>query len=130
MTEVKKLDELAEVGVGLIEIQLLLAGKQSVEALNDFWVLGYCFGVFDALAQRARLDQYTEGLELITLGFDRLMSDHLAGADKVKIVLDNQTDPYIAQGMQTGGSDLFAWFANTNKAPTALANHLTSQRTT
>jgi hypothetical protein len=49
------------------------------------------------LAQRAKLDQYPEGLGLITIGFIELMSggqpnrtDELLSADVVKKALDSQ----------------------------------------
>jgi hypothetical protein len=104
------------------------------EALIAPWVLGYCFGMFDALAQRGNLDQYTEGLLLITDDFIELMSGGqphrpdtlMLGADMVKKALDSQTDARDLQGYQTGGTDLFAWCADTSKSPLSLFNHLTS----
>ena len=92
----QQLDALANLGRDLIGMQLALASKEPKEALKDFWVLGYCFGVFDAMAQRAKLDQYTEGIALITIGFLLLLSGPLEGADKVRQGLDNQTDPDFA----------------------------------
>ena len=107
-------------------MQLALASKEPTEALKDFWVLGYCFGVFDAMAQRAKLDQYTEGIALITIGFLLLMSGPMEGAEQLRQALDNQTAPDFARGNRTGGDDLFAWFADRNKAPMSLFNQLTN----
>ena len=59
----------SSIGRPLVAMQFELASKKPAEALQSLWVLGYCFGTFDALAQRAKLDQYTEGLALITIGF-------------------------------------------------------------
>ena len=120
------LDELAKLGRDLIGMQLTLASKEPKEALNELWVVGYCFGIFDAIAQRAKLDQYPEGIALITIGFELLLSGPLEGAAKVRQALDNQTDPDFARGNRTAGTDLFAWFADTNKAPMSLFNQLTN----
>ena len=117
-----KLDELAEMGHFLIGIQLFLTSKKPKEALHDLWVLGYCFGLFDAMAQRAKLDQYTDGIALITIGFLLLLSKPLKGAEKIRQALDNQTDPDFARVAQAA---LFAWCADRNKAPMSLFNQLT-----
>jgi hypothetical protein len=128
-----KLYKIAGIGRDMIAIQLDLASKQPKEALNDTWVLGYCFGMLDALAQRAKLDQYPDGLGLITSGFIELISggqpnrtDELLGADMVKKALDSQADTRFLEGNQAGGTDLFAWCADTKKAPLALSSHLRS----
>src|SRR5690349_3704122 len=65
----ERLVELANIGAGLIQLQLTLASQIPDQAMIDRWVLGYCFGVFDALVQRHNLDQYTDGIALITFGF-------------------------------------------------------------
>jgi hypothetical protein len=124
MSDAKKLDQIANIGRVMIERQLVLAAKTPEEALSDIWVLGYCFGMFDAMAQRAELDQYSEGFALITISFLQLMSDHTEAADKVRQALDNQNDARFEQGNRTAGADLFAWFADTNKSPLSLYDYL------
>jgi hypothetical protein len=41
--------KIAGIGRDMIAIQLDLASKQPMEALNDTWVLGYCFGFASAV---------------------------------------------------------------------------------
>ena len=127
MSDARRLDVLANIGRVMIERQLVLASKRPQEALDDIWVLGYCFGVFDALAQRAGLKQYTDGFALITIGFIELMSDHQQGADRVRQALDNQTDARSERGNRAAGTDMFGWFADTNKPPMCLFDHLTAR---
>lgn len=124
MTDVKVLDELARLGREMIQAQLFLASKEPQEAVRDRWVLGYCFGVFDALGQGRKLDQYTGGIALISIGFSLLLSDHLEGAGKVGDVIDNQTDPQIMEGIQAGGADVYNFLQDTSKAPLALFGYL------
>ena len=126
MTDVEKLDGLANIARIMIERQLVLASKSPGEALTDPWALGYCFGMFDAMAQRAELDQYNEGFALITLGFIALMADHLEGAERVRRAVAGQTDPRFIRGNRTAGAELFAWFADRDKAPMSLFDHFTS----
>src|SRR5262245_6027055 len=113
----------------MIEIQLTLASKETDAELTDLWILGYCFGLFDAMGRRAKLEHKSaEGLFLITLGFSLLMGGHSAGAGKVRQALDNQTDHRFTEGNRTGGSDLFAWFADANKPPMGLCTYVRTQR--
>lgn len=124
--DAKDLNELAKFGCKFIDMQLMLASTSGKQVLSDDWCLGYCFGVFDALAQRRDLDQYTEGLALITIGFGLLCDDHLAGAERVGQAIDRQGDATFLDGNQTGGRDMFAWFTDTQKIPMALFNRVTA----
>jgi hypothetical protein len=63
--------------------------------IDQLWVLGYCFGVLDAVRQTAELEESGEGVALIAVGFFLLMAD-----------------------------DMFAWLADTAKAPTGLSKHV------
>jgi hypothetical protein len=109
VNKTERLDRIAAVGCQLIGTQLTLAAKTAKDALSDMWVLGYCFGVFDALVQRAELDQYTEGMAVITIGFISL-TDNDTGARALNVALDNQTDAQFENGNRTAGAEVFAWF--------------------
>ena len=127
MTNTERIDGLAELGCGMIQAQLTLASQSAQQALQDLWVLGYSWGFFDAASQRAKLDQYSEGLLLATVGFNALVAgsfDLMSGAENVRRALDLQTDAHFRDGCTVGGNDLFTWLADTTKAPMSLFNHL------
>jgi len=121
--DVSQLDRLEKVGVGLIKVQLELANTDPRNAVHDIWALGYCFGIFDAIVQRAKLDQYTEGAALLTIGFGLLLSDIDEGASRFGYAMDRQTHPVFVAGNKRAGGEVFDWFANTDRVPMALRTH-------
>jgi hypothetical protein len=104
-----------------------MAMQTPSQALEGTWVLGYCFGVFDALAQRADLDDAAEVFSLITLGFLGLFADPAdpEAAAFVRHSLDRQENPRFQEGATAGGTDVFVWAADRAKVPNALFEHLT-----
>ena len=124
MPDIKLLTDLAAPVAVAIETQLSLASREARDALKDTWVLGYCLGMFDATAQRSNLDQDTEGIALITIGFATLLDDPASGAQRLRKALDSQEDPDFASGAQTGGNDLFSWAREATLAPMSLFQHL------
>ena len=127
MTDADRLGKIASIGQDLITTQLAMATQTASQALEGTWVLGYCFGIFDALAQRADLDDAAEGFSLITLGFLGLFADPAdpEAAAFVHHALDRQDNPRFQEGAAAGGSDVFAWVADRANAPNALFEHLT-----
>jgi hypothetical protein len=127
MTNDQRISELAEIGAGVIGVQLELSSTTAKDALRHVWVLGYCFGAFEVFMQRAQLDQYTDGVELLLLGFQKVLgADALAsaGADKLGLAFDKQNDPAFAAGRTFGGSEFFAWVSDGQKAPAGLSTWL------
>ena len=100
------LPQIAQFGVIFIERQFEELSMTAAKAAQDIWGLGYCFGVFDALGQRASLERYTGGLALLTIGFLRLFADNDAGPNQLSRAFDNQTDPSFAEGNVLGGSEI------------------------
>ncbi|MET0567746.1 MAG: hypothetical protein ABWZ74_01610 [Hyphomicrobiaceae bacterium] len=127
MTDTDRLGKIASIGQDLITTQLAMATQTASQALEGTWVLGYCFGVFDALAQRADLDDGAEGASLITLGVLGLFADPTdpEAAAFVRRSLDIQDNPRFQEGAAAGGTDVFDWVADRAKAPNALFEHLT-----
>jgi hypothetical protein len=124
MTDIQKLDELGRLGRDLIEVQLVLASKKAKDALNDLWVLGYFYGVFDALGQAAKLAQNKEDIVLIQIGFSLLLGDHLEGADAVGLVIHNQKNSALMKGITAGGGDIYKFLADKSQAPLSLSAYL------
>lgn len=120
----EQLKELAELGAKIITMQLVLASKDEKNAMQDLWVLGYCFGVFDALGRGANLDQYTDGLLLITHGFSLLMASEEIGAATVGRAIDSQIERVFFKGNHAGGSDIYDWFNDKKQNPLGLMNYL------
>jgi hypothetical protein len=127
MADADRLEKIASIGQDLITTQLTMAMQTPSQALEGTWVLGYCFGIFDALAQQADLDDAAEGFSLITLGFVGLFADPAdpEAAEFVRRSLDRQDNPRFQEGATAGGSDVFAWVADRAKVPNALFEHLT-----
>lgn len=127
MADAERLGKIASIGQDLISTQLAMASQTPSQALEGSWVLGYCFGVFDALGQRAGLDDGAEGFGLITIGFLGLFADPTdpEAATFVRRSLDSQDNPRFQEGAAAGGSDVFAWAADRAKVPNALFEHLT-----
>ena len=126
MADADHLGKIASIGQDLITTQLTMAMQTPSQALEGTWVLGYCFGIFDALAQRTDLDG-AEGFNLITLGFLGLFADPAdpEAAAFIQHSLDRQDNPRFQEGATAGGTDVFAWVADRAKAPNALFDHLT-----
>jgi hypothetical protein len=98
-----------------------MAMETPSQALESGWVLGYCFGVFDALAQQAELDD-DDVFSLLTLGFLGLFANPADPEAEmfVRRSLDYQDNPRFQEGAAAGGSDVFVWIADRAKAPKAL----------
>ena len=127
MADADRLAKIASIGQDLITTQLTMAMQTPSQALEGTWVLGYCFGIFDALAQQANLDDAAEGFSLITLGFLGLFADPAdpEAAAFIRDSLDRQDNPRFQEGAAAGGNDVFTWVADRSKAPNALFEHLT-----
>jgi hypothetical protein len=126
MADADRLGKIASIGQDLITMQLTMATQTASQALEGTWVLGYCFGIFDALAQQADLDDGAEVLSLITLGFLGLFADPAdpEAAAFVRHALDRQDNPRFQEGAAAGGTDVFAWVADRAKQPNALFEQL------
>ena len=73
--DVERLGKIASIGQDLITTQLTMATQTPSQALEGTWVLGYCFGIFDALGQQANLDDGAEsGLPHVAVPASRLES--------------------------------------------------------
>ena len=127
MADADRLGKIASIGQDLITTQLTMAMQTPSQALEGTWVLGYCFGIFDALAQQADLDDAADGFSLITLGFLGLFADPAdpEAAQFIRHSLDRQDNPRFQEGATAGGTDLFVWVADRAKVPNALFEHLT-----
>ena len=95
MADADRLGKIASIGQDLITTQLTMATQTPSQALEGTWVLGYCFGIFDALAQQADLDDGAEVFGLVTLGFLGLFADPAdpEAAMFVRRSLDSQDNP-------------------------------------
>lgn len=124
MTDLKKLNEYASIGRDFIGLQFRLTPDDVTRSIDQLWVLGYCFGVLDAVRQTAQLEESGEGLALIAVGFFLLMADEAKGADMMRHALSRESDARFAQGSLQGGNDMLAWLADTAKAPAGLSKHV------
>jgi meiotically up-regulated gene 157 (Mug157) protein len=126
MVDADRLGKITSIGQDLITTQLTMAMETPSQALESGWVLGYCFGVFDALAQQAELDDNDDVFSLITLGFLGLFADPAdpEAAMFVRRSLHYQDNPHFQKGAAAGGSDVFVWISDRAKPPKALFEQL------
>ena len=126
MVDAERLGKIASIGQDLITTQLTMAMEMPSQALESGWVLGYCVGVFDALAQEAALGDDGDIFSLISLGILGLFADPAdpEAAMFVRRSLDYQDNPRFQEGAAAGGRDVFDWIADRAKAPKALFEQL------
>jgi hypothetical protein len=126
MVDADRLGKIAAIGQDLITTQLTMAMETPSQALESGWVLGYCFGVFDALAQQAEIDDDDDVFNLITVGFLGLFADPAdpEAAMFVRRSMEYQDSPRFQEGAAVGGSDVFNWVADRATAPKALFERL------
>ena len=124
MVDLKRMNEFASIGRDFISLQFRLTPDDVTRSIDQLWVLGYCYGVLDAVRQTAQLEEPGEGLTLIAVGFSLLMVDETKGADMMRQALEHEGDPRFAQGSLQGGSDMFTWLGDTARAPTGLSKHV------
>ena len=123
MVDLKRLDELASVGRDFIGLQFGLTPDDLMQSIDQLWVLGYCYGVLDAVRQKAQVGDVVEALSLVAVGFFLLVSDEAKGADMMRQAINRQEDPRFAQGSLRGGEDMVAWLADTTKSPRGLSEY-------
>ena len=116
-----RIDTLAKIGASLIGVQIEAVEISPAAISADAFVFGYCFGLFDAMAQMAGLDQFTEGVALMGAGFGKIVDNAEAGARLFHQALEMQDDANFHAGSETGGEDLAAWAADANVLPTGIA---------
>jgi hypothetical protein len=126
MFDAERLQKIASIGQDLITTQLTMAMETPSIALERGWVLGYCFGVFDALAQQAEIDDDGDTVNLISLGILGLFADPAdpEAAMFVRRIFDYQDNPRFQEGAASGGNDVFAWAAERTTAPRGLFDQL------
>jgi hypothetical protein len=119
-----RLDTLARIGASLLGVQLEAADVALSDVAVEPWRFGYCFGLFEAMARYARLDQYTEGMRMMGAGFGKLVGDGAQGMALFRRALELQDNQQFIEGAQFGETDLLAWAQDANALPAGLTRHL------
>lgn len=119
-----RLETLARIGSSLAGVQFEAATIEPSRVTEDNWVFGYCFGLLEAMAQYAHLDQYTDGVAMMANALGKLAGNDGMGMELFGKAVDLQGDATFAGGAEAGASDLNTWAANAEALPTALARHL------
>jgi hypothetical protein len=122
-----KVETLARIGSTLLGAQFPPHEQGASALLGDEWVLGYCFGLFDAMAQYARLDQFTEGVTLMRSGFALLVGVDAEGSVLFDRALEHMGRDLFASGMAAGEADLMTWAGHAQATPEKLAAHFVAQ---
>jgi hypothetical protein len=116
-----RVETLAKIGASLIGVQIEAVEIPLSAITADAFVFGYCFGLFDAMAQMAGLDQFTEGVALMGAGFGKIVDDPKAGAGLFHEALEMHDDADFQAGSESGADDLAAWAADANAMPAGIA---------
>jgi hypothetical protein len=118
-----RIDTLANIGSSLLGVQLEAGNLTREDVTEDDWVFGYCFGLFEAMARYAQLDQYTQGMQMMRAGFGKLAGAIAQGAPIFRLALDRQDGPEFQAGASVGETDLLAWAADANALPANLTRY-------
>jgi hypothetical protein len=123
MTDHELIKRLSTIGSQLIGLQLDLGSTPRSKITKKPWVLGYCFGFIDAICQAMELDQYTDGMLLMTVTLDIILGgdDLKRGASALGIALEKQTNSIFQDGVARGGTDFMNWRSDSNNSPMGLA---------
>ena len=118
-----RIDTLANIGSSLLGVQMEAGGLGPDDIRANAFVFGYCFGLFEAMARYANLDQYTEGMRMMSAGFGRLVGAAEQGGVLFRFALEKQEDPAFQEGAAFGEADLLAWAKDANALPANLTRH-------
>ena len=116
-----RVETLVRIGVTLCGVQIEATQISARDLLKDSFVIGYCFGLFETMAQMAGLDQYSEGVVFMERAFGQLVNAPDAGAALFRSALEARGDADFSAGAEAGEKDLEAWYANADAMPTGLA---------
>ncbi len=85
----------------------------------DEWSIGYVAGTADAVLQKNGFEPDVEGMAVMTLIFMEVFGDR-SGPELFGdfMRLQDQGNQIVEEGMMTGGRDVYAWMADTNRVPT------------
>jgi hypothetical protein len=117
----EELRRVAEVGVKVIELQLSLASKTAEEAFLQIWVIGYCYGAFEALAGKHGMDM-VETAAFITIGFQELLLED-DGRKRYERAYKLQTNTGFIEGRAHGFDDFSRFLAQRDFRPLMLMNY-------
>ncbi len=123
-----KIDTLAKIGASLVGVQIEAARIGPREIAGDPYLLGYCFGMFETMAQMAGLDQYSEGSEMMGAAFGKVVDQADAGPALFRVALDMKVDADFNEGSDEGGKEVIAWFADASAMPTGIARRAASRQ--
>lgn len=118
-----RIETLANIGSSLLGVQLEAGNLTREDVSADLFVFGYCFGLFEAMARYAQLDQYTQGMQMMGAGFGQLIGDKTQGPALFRQSLDHQEDARFQEGASFGEADLLAWAADANALPANLTRY-------
>jgi hypothetical protein len=123
-----RIETLANIGSSLLGVQMEAGELGPADVSENSWVFGYCFGLFEAMARYASLDQYTDGMRMMSMGLGRLAGATPQGPVLFRMALDKQEDPAFQEGAAVGEADLLAWAEDANALPANLTRFARRER--
>ena len=119
-----RISTLARIGVTLCGVQIEATNIAARDVIRDPYVFGYCFGVFETMAQMAGLEQYSEGAKLMETALGELVENDAVGPHLFRVALGQRQEADFAAGAAAGEQDVEAWYADANAMPTGIARRL------
>ena len=123
-----RIETLANIGSSLLGVQMEAGELGPADVSENAWVFGYCFGLFEAMARYASLDQYTDGMRMMSMGLGRLGGAAPQGPVLFRLALDKQEDLAFQEGAAVGEADLLAWADDANALPANLTRYARRER--
>jgi hypothetical protein len=118
-----RIETLSKIGASLIGVQIEAARIGPADLARDPYVFGYCFGLFETMAQIAGLEQYSEGAAAIEAAFAKVVDDADAGPRLFRLALEMKIDADFVAGAEEGDREFAAWVDDANAVPTGIARH-------
>ena len=119
-----RVETLVRIGVTLCGVQIEATQISARDLLKDSFVIGYCFGLFETMAQMAGLEQYSEGAKLMETALGKLVENDAVGPHLFRVALGQRQEADFAAGAAAGEQDVEAWYADANAMPTGIARRL------
>ena len=116
-----RVETLARIGASLLGVQFEAVEIAPADLEGDDFAFGYCFGLFDAMAQCAKLDQFSDGATMIANGFGKLVNNAARGKALFARAVERVEEPDFSGGYEHGAADLMAWAADANRLPAGIA---------
>jgi hypothetical protein len=87
------------------------------------WSLGYVFGFHDGMLQKMGVNEQTDSLAIMTIGYNKVFGESY-GTQTLGKCLWLQSDPEFMRGVLVGGQEAASYLHDPDKRPMGLFDYL------